>query len=140
VSKVFIDTNILIYSIDERDQAKKRRARDVLASLGAPRIPVISTQVVQEYFVVATRKLNIEPLAAKKLVYGLRRVETVINTLDLIEQAVDICVLEQLSFWDSLIVAAAEKANCEVILSEDMSRGGIYRGMTVINPLIEGSF
>jgi predicted nucleic acid-binding protein len=140
VSKVFIDTNVLVYSIDHRVPAKMRRARELLDSLDVSRLPVISTQVVQEFYVAATSKLKIAPLAAKKLVHSLRTIETVTNTVDIAEQAIDISVLSQISFWDSLIIAAAEKARCDMVLSEDLNSGQMYRGIKVIDPFRDKSF
>jgi predicted nucleic acid-binding protein len=137
VSKVFIDTNILIYSIDERTPAKKRRAREVLSGLGVSRLPVISTQIVHEFFVAATNKLKVDRLSAKKLIHTFRTMEVVENSFDLAEQAIDICILSQISFWDALIVAAAEKAKCEFIFSEDLNSGQSYRGVKVWNPFVE---
>jgi len=54
------------------------------------------------------------------------------NDLELIEQAIDISVISQISFWDSLIIAAAEKSNCEFVFSEDLNTGQTYRGVMVI--------
>ena len=66
--------------------------------------------------------------------------EVVNNDLELIEQAIDISVISQLSFWDSLIIAAAEKANCEFVFSEDLNAGQTYRGVMVFNPFIKEDF
>jgi predicted nucleic acid-binding protein len=137
VSKIFIDTNILVYSIDKRDAKKRKRARTVLTKTVESHNPVISTQVIQEFYVVATTKLNADRLIVKNIVHNLRHMEIVNNDLELVEQSIDISIISQLSFWDSLIVAAAEKANCEFILSEDLSSGRIYRGVTVLNPFAE---
>ena len=60
--------------------------------------------------------------------------------MELIEQAIDISVISQLSFWDSLIIAAAEKAKCEFIISEDLNPEQTYRGVMVINPFKEDVF
>jgi len=76
----------------------------------------------------------------KHIIHNFGNIEIVNNDLDLIEQAIDISVISQISFWDSLIVAAAEKAKCEFILSEDLSSGEIYRVVTVIDPSIETTF
>ena len=57
--------------------------------------------------------------------------------LELIEQAIDISVLSQISFWDSLVIAAAEKANCEYVVSEDLNTGQLYRGVKLLNPFTE---
>lgn len=137
MSKIFIDTNIFVYSIDNNDHEKRNQAREILAGMVRSHSPVISTQVVKEFYVVATTKLKADRLLVKNIVHNFRHMEIVNNDLDLIEQAVDISVISQLSFWDSLIVAAAEKANCEYICSEDLHSGGIYRGVTVLNPFLE---
>jgi len=137
VSKIFIDTNIFVYSIDDRDGEKKVRARENLSALQAKHQPVISTQVVQEFYSAATTKLKAERFIVKQLIHSFRRMEIVNIDLDLIEQAIDINLLSQISFWDSLIVAAAEKANCKYVWSEDLNSGQSYRGVTVVNPFKE---
>ena len=63
-----------------------------------------------------------------------------LNSADSYKQAIDIRVILQLSFWDSLIIAAAEKAKCESIISEDLNLGQTYRGVMVINPFQEDAF
>ncbi len=57
--------------------------------------------------------------------------------LELIEQAIDISILSKISFWDSLIIAAAEKSNCEYVVSENLNTGQLYRGIKLINPFNE---
>jgi predicted nucleic acid-binding protein len=66
--------------------------------------------------------------------------EIVATDLELIEQAVDISVISQLSYWDSLMVAAAEKANCEFLFSEALKPGQTYRGVVARNPFIKEDF
>jgi len=61
--------------------------------------------------------------------------EIVNPDLQLIEEAIDISVISQLSFWDSLVIAAAEKSNCELVFSEDLNAGQNYRGVLLFNPL-----
>jgi predicted nucleic acid-binding protein len=63
--------------------------------------------------------------------------EIVLIDLSIIEQAIDISVIFQLSFWDSLIVAAAEKANCEYLITEDLNNNQKIRGIRIINPFKE---
>ena len=127
VSKIFIDTNILVYTLDSKDSYKQAKARKIIEKVVNLHQPVISTQVLKEFYVVATTKLKADRIIVK-------------NDLELIEQAIDISVILQLSFWDSLIVAAAEKAKCECIISEDLNPGQTYRGVMVINPFKEESF
>ncbi|CAN5311042.1 PIN domain-containing protein [soil metagenome] len=137
MSKIFIDTKIFVYSIDDRDLEKKAGARQILHALPAKHQPIISTQVVQELYAVATTKLKAEPFIVKQLVHSFRRMEIVNIDLDLIEQAIDINLILQISFWDSLIIAAAEKALCKYVYSEDLASGASYRGVMVLNPFME---
>lgn len=137
MSKIFIDTNILVYTLDRHDKVKHERARDVLKRILDIHQPVVSTQVLNEFFVVATKKLHADPIVAKSILHNFKNMEIVNTDLALIEEAIDISVISQLSFWDSLIIAAAEKANCEYVFSEDLNAGQNYRGVTLVNPLEE---
>lgn len=137
MSKVFIDTNIFVYTLDKNEPKKRKQARQIVKRVVESHQPVVSTQVIQEFYVVASTKLKADRALVKNVIHNFRNMEIVNNDLGLIEQAIDISLISQLSFWDSLIVAAAEKANCEFIFSEDMSSGGIYRGVTVLNPFTQ---
>ena len=139
MSKIFIDTNIFVYTLDKEEPQKRKQARKTLKRLVEGHNPVVSTQVIQEFYVVASTKLKADRALVKTMIHNFRNMEVVNNDLGLIEQAIDISLTLQLSFWDSLIIAAAEKANCEFVLSEDMSSGGVYRGVTVVNPLVDSS-
>lgn len=134
VSKVFIDTNLFVYTIDKIDIAKQETARKFVRKLVREHIPVISTQVIQEFYVVATVKLKADHLIVKNIIHNFHNMELVKIDLELIEQAIDISVLSKISFWDSLIIAAAEKANCEYVISEDLNAGQLYRGVKLLNP------
>lgn len=137
MSKVFIDTNIHVYALDKRDKSKQARAREILRETVRDHQPVASTQVLKEFYVIATAKLHVDPIVAKNLIHSFRNMEIVTVDSDLIEQAIDICVLFKLSFWDSLILAAAEKASCEFVLSEDLNHSQSYRGVIVTNPFMD---
>ncbi len=134
VSKIFIDTNLFVYTIDKKDIAKQNVARSFIRKLVDNHIPVISTQVVQEFYVVATGKLKADKLIVKNIIHNFNNMELVGIDMELIEQAIDISVLSKISFWDSLIIAAAEKANCEYVVSEDLNAGQLYRGVKLLNP------
>ncbi len=73
MSKVFIDTNILVYAMDAFDTAKQKRCRDLLRSLNSDMRGVISTQVMQEFYVIATKKLGADPLVVKDLLNAFER-------------------------------------------------------------------
>ena len=140
MSKIFIDTNILVYTLDQKNIEKRDKARKIVKKVVESHQPVISTQVIKEFYVVASNKLKADPIVVKNIIHNFHNMEIVNNDLDLIEQAIDISILSQLSFWDSLIIAAAEKANCEYVLSEDLNSGQNYRGIKLLNPFIKEDF
>jgi len=115
-------------------------ARKIVKKVVESHQPVISTQVIKEFYVVASNKLKADPIIVKNIIHNFHNMEIVNNDLDLIEQAIDISILSTLSFWDSLIIAAAEKANCEYVLSEDLNSGQNYRGIKLLNPFIKEDF
>ena len=135
MSKVFIDTNILRYAYDESDRRKQKSARAVLAAAHSEGNGVISTQVLQEFYSAGTGKLRMEPLIAKSLLDTFDVFEIVIISPPLIAAAADYHLLFKLSFWDALIVAAAEISKCETIWSEDLNAGQKIRGIRIDNPL-----
>ncbi len=129
--KSFFDTNVLVYASDHDEPRKRRAARALLRRSAQDGSGVISTQVVQEFFVAATRKLSIEPMRAKGIVATFRPFELVVITLDDINRAMEGVVLWQISFWDSLILAAAGRASCSIVYSEDLNPGQLYSGVEV---------
>lgn len=132
--KAFVDTNILVYAQDRDAPAKRRRSREVIAELAASGTGVISTQVVQEFYVATTRKMGVDPLSAKGILRTFTAFEITQTSLDLIEDAVDCSILNQISFWDALIVAAAAATGCSTIYSEDLNAGQVFQGVRIVNP------
>lgn len=132
--KIFIDSNIFLYTLDCNDKKKQNRAREfILSTSGISRI-VISTQVLNEVFAVATRKLKIEPLVVKSYLKSLNKLETIIIDPQIIGAAIDYSIIEQISYWDALMVAAAETANCSQLITEDLSSGQKIKGVQIKNP------
>ena len=132
--KAFLDTNILVYAADRSKPTKRRTARDLVSRLAQERTPCISTQVAQEFFVTVTRKLGVAPLVARDLILALKGFERVIVDFEDIQTAIDGHILWKISFWDALIVAAAKKAQCAVLYTEDLNDGQTIGGVRVINP------
>jgi predicted nucleic acid-binding protein len=130
----FCDTNILGYAVDCREHHKQKKAVELLESLKRSRSGVLSTQVLQEFYNIATKKLDILPLEAKKIVHDYSKLKVISISPNLIENAIDISIDVRISFWDALIVSAAEEAGCSVIYSEDLNNGQTIRGMKIINP------
>ena len=140
MAKVFLDTNILVYTIDKKDRDKQDQSRNLIKRISSDHVPVISTQVLQEFYNAITSKLKVDQIVAKNVLHSYRNMEIVSADLVLIEQAVDISVLFQLSFWDSLIVAAAEQANCSILVTEDLNDGQKIRGIEIVNPFKNPDF
>jgi len=84
--------------------------------------------------VASTTKLAVEPLVAKSLLRSFENMETVQVDPGMIREAVDISILNRLSFWDSLILATAESAHCGILYTADLSSGQIIRGVQIENP------
>ena len=134
MSKIFIDTNILIYALDKNEPVKQAKARDLLRITESDRLGVISTQVLQEYYIVATQKLKVRPEMAKKIISSLSKFETVVINQPIIEKAIDISFLNKISFWDALIVASAAAARCRFIWTEDLNHDQIINKVKIENP------
>lgn len=131
----FLDTNVLLYSISNAaDETKKRdRALDLLDRDDC----VLSVQVLQEFYVQATRASRPDPLPhdiAVGLIRTWLRFQIQENTVAILKAALEMKQLHQLSFWDSAIVAAARAAGCRELYSEDLSHGRTIDGVTIINP------
>jgi len=134
--KVFVDSNILIYARDLDEGRKREVAAARLAELWQDKRGVISTQVLQEFYVTATRKLRL-PMSrreARAVVssYASWPVETI--TVPHLVHASEIEERHRISFWDGLIVAAAVRAGATRILTEDLNHGQRLEGVVVENP------
>ncbi len=132
--KIFIDTNVLVYTQNDKEKEKQLICRKVLSGLIDKNLLVISTQVMQEYYNVATQKMRLEKLYVKRTIEMFDIYEIITIQPLIIFQAIDIQILHQLSFWDSLIISAAKSANCSMVLTEDMNDGQIIEGVKIQNP------
>ena len=133
MSKVFVDTNILIYAADFNERSKQHKAREALLKLKKEGTGVISIQVAGEFYVASIKKLGFRPLEAKHILGTLDYLEVVPIEFNLIKEAIDISILNQLSYWDGLIVAAAQEAGCDTILSEDFSHQQTFKTVKIEN-------
>jgi len=136
VDNVFIDTNLLVYTVDKGNPAKAIRASRVIDAVVRTASPVISTQVLQEFYYASTKKLGIDKLIARGIVHNLQNMTVIQVTPHLIERGIDISIDARTSFWDGLIIAAAEAAECSTLLSEDLSDGQVIRGIKIVNPFV----
>jgi predicted nucleic acid-binding protein len=133
-TRTFLDTNILVYAVDNDHPAKRAVALDRIRQLALSGTGVISTQVLQEFYSACTRKLGMDPLNAKQHVRDFRMFDVVSVSPDLVEAGIDCSILERISFWDGLILAAAHAAGCGCLLTEDLSHGQVIRGVSIENP------
>ena len=136
--RVFLDSNVLIYAHDLDAGPKRDIAARVLEGVWEDGTGVISTQVLQEFYVNVTRKIPnpLPPARARGIVenYLFWHIET--NDSATILQASEIEERHRLSFWDALIVAAACRGRAEKILSEDLNHGQRVEGVLIENPFV----
>ena len=132
--RVFVDTNVLVYADDKSAGKKRQRAKAVIKELISADRAVLSTQVLQEYYVIATRKLGMDAADARARVEVFSRLNVVVVVPELIFGAIDLSRLHILSFWDALIMKSASSAGCARILSEDLNAGQVVDGVRIDNP------
>jgi len=134
--RVFLDTNVLVYVYDTAEPEKQRLAEECVSRTILEGRAVVSTQVLQEFYVNVTRKLDppLEADAAYTAVEGLGRLQTVLARPELILAGIRRCKSDRMSFWDALIVEAALEARCALLLSEDLQDGRTYADLRVENP------
>jgi predicted nucleic acid-binding protein len=132
----FVDTNVLLYSCDPADPGKQASARQWLDLLWAQERGCLSWQVLHEFHVNAARKLRMPNSKARKLVEVFSLWRPVDTSHGLIQRAWHWMDEAQLSYWDSLIVAAAERRDCGWLLSEDLQTGRRLGTVLVVNPFL----
>lgn len=132
--RVFLDTNIVVYANDRRDAKKQQRAIEVVSKAMRTSTGVISTQVLQEYAAVATTRLGQSETATLRQLELLESLSVVVLQPAMVRRAVEIAGRYQISHWDGAIIAAAEHARCDAVLSEDLNAGQAYAGVPIKNP------
>jgi len=132
----FVDANVLVYARDPRDPQKHKRAADWIDYLWRERLGRTSAQVISEFYAVATRKLR--PPVAPELAWG--DVDRYLAwrpypiDVTLLRRAREIEQRHRLSWWDSMVVAAAQLQECTVLLTEDLHDGAAFGTVTVRSP------
>ena len=134
--KSFLDTNLIVYANDDRDPQKQVRAIEVITREMRNGTGVVSTQVMQEYVVVAGGKLHQDSDTIVQQLLLLESLEVVQITPALIRRGLELQFRYQISYWDASILAAAEHAQCSRLLTEDLNPGHLYATVRIENPLI----
>lgn len=135
-ARIFLDTNVLVYAFDDRDRGKQERSWHLLGQAGMEGRSILSTQVLQEFYVIVTRKLE-RPLAqdtAEEALRLLAKLPVVQVDTPMILSAVRTSRQEKLSFWDALIIRAAVEGGCSELLTEDFQHGRRIEWLLVRNP------
>jgi predicted nucleic acid-binding protein len=133
-ARSFFDSNVLVYSDDARSPEKQARALDLIERCRIEHTGVISTQVLQEYFVTSTKKLKVPAETARRKTELFSHFDLVRIDVEDILAAIDLHRSHQLSFWDALIVRTALRSGCSVLFSEDLQDGRKIGGLEIVNP------
>ncbi|MBF0510797.1 MAG: PIN domain-containing protein [Candidatus Omnitrophica bacterium] len=133
ISRYFIDTNILVYSVDSHDKHKQKMSRMKLIELEKNRNGIISTQIIQEFYITSVKKLKTNPVIAKQQVERLSSFEVIEIDVPLIKEAIDLSIVNQFNFWDALVMCCALKSQCDFLLTEDLSHGQMIKNVKVEN-------
>jgi len=137
--KIFLDTNILIYAFDVSAGRKHETAKAIMMDLWNSGRGILSIQVLQEFFVNITKKVSkpLEVKLAKDIIRDLLKWEVVIIDGESLLEAIEVHIQHQYSFWDSMILKAAQKGGAVLLLSEDLKDGQTMNGVTIKNPFTD---
>jgi predicted nucleic acid-binding protein len=139
-AKAFVDTNILVYAYDQGAGIRHEKALALVKQLWLEGNGTLSTQVLQEFYVNVRRKAQ-RPITAEQaraLISDYLAWDPIVNDGAAMLEAIDVEKRYQLSFWDSLIVAAARKGGASIIYSEDFNHGQRFGSVEVKNPFRNG--
>lgn len=131
----FFDRNVLAYTDDAGDSVRQAQALALYEECHRRGEAVISLQVLQ-YFVTVTRNLGVDPALARRKVEVFAKMDVVVPQVDDILSAIDLVRLHSGSFWDALIVRAAQVAQCSRLYSEDLHHGWRIDGLEIANPFV----
>jgi predicted nucleic acid-binding protein len=134
IANVFVDTNVFLYALDRANLDKQAVAQSWRAELWRTRRGRISVQVLQEFYANVIRKWPAARDDARAEIRDLLAWRPIPIDADLIEEAWSVQDRYGLSFWDTLIVAAAKSSSCQYLLTEDLQAGQDLNGVIVVNP------
>jgi predicted nucleic acid-binding protein len=135
-AKVFVDTNVLVYSRDASEPHKQEQAMAWMAHLWSTKTGNLSYQILQEFYITVTAKLQpgLDPENARKDVRSLLVWQPIVVNDRVLENAWLIQDLFQISWWDALVVSAAQLADCRYLLTEDLQENQEFGSLLVTNP------
>jgi predicted nucleic acid-binding protein len=130
----FVDTNILVYADDRRDRRKQTLARDLVRFALTSGKGRLSTQVLTEFFAVATRKLGLAAATVRRRVEVYASLPVFRPAAEDLLNAIDLHRLHGVAIWDALIVRAALASGCRVLYTEDLQHGRTFDGLEIVDP------
>jgi predicted nucleic acid-binding protein len=130
----FFDTNVLIYADDVDQRGKQSIATALFEEHRRNRTGAVSIQVLQEYFVTATKKLGMDATLARRKLELIAELHIVVPEVEDVLAAIDLHRLHGFSFWDALLVRAAKRSGCRVLLTEDLQHLRDVDGVRIVNP------
>jgi predicted nucleic acid-binding protein len=132
----FVDTSILVYAVADDDPARQRTAQVLVDTLAAAQALHTSTQVLQELYVVLTRKVRRKFTSAEAIDYLDRIARAPVTTTDyrMVRQAAELSDRDAFSFWDALVLAAAARSGATRLYTEDLQHGRTVLGDEIVNP------
>ncbi len=137
---VCVDTNVLLYGVDDRDQTKRDRARAWIAACWLRRCGRLSTQVLNEFYTKVTRKIR-PPMPMGDARAEVRRYQRW-NPWQIDQQTVETAWAFEarfsLSYWDALVLAAASHQGCRIVLTEDLQHDQTIDSLRIVNPFLQG--
>ena len=133
---MFLDTNVLVYAFDKEEENKHKKAQDILTECWSDRSGMLSTQVLQEFYVTVTRKLpkTLPKQEAREIIKELSSWLTYQPAPADVIAASELEEKHSLSFWDALIIVAAQNSGATTLISEDMQDGRRIGALKIINP------
>lgn len=134
MARVFVDTNVFIYAVDSGEPEKRDIARASLDELAAAGELVTSTQVLQEFYNIAVRKIGLRSVVAERCVREFARNDTVQMSVEIILAGIGLHRSASLSIWDAFVIQAAIVSDCEQLLSEDLQHGRQFDQTVILDP------
>ena len=133
-TRVFVDTNIIVYALTKGPDGRHAKARSILRTLLAEDRSCVSTQVLQETFVTLTRKAGVSVDKALADVDDLAKWPVFPVDVPAIREAGELMKTTRISFWDALLVVSARRMGAEALYTEDLNNGQVIAGVRVVNP------
>ncbi len=134
MTKAFLDTNVLLYALDDREPEKQNIARHLIDDVVRLNRAKISAQVLNEFASNALKKFRATPAQVDRILTTIDTVEIVPTTYDMVRASIALQMAARISYWDASIVVSAAVSGCDLLLTEDLNHGQVIAGVMIGNP------